>query len=150
MHYGLPCLMILSRQTLPFVTKLNIDISKGAYIISKENKKAKYTIIATGSEVALALDVQKILLEKKIDVRVVSMPCVELFDGLSKKEQQKILGNTKDKCIVLEMLSSIGWYKYADTVFGIDSFGTSAPAKDVIKHFGFEAAPIADKIIKIK
>lgn len=144
-----PSCLILSRQNLPIIAGGDVDISKGAYVISKEQKSAKYTIIATGSEVSLAIEAQKELLDKKIDVRVVSMPCVELFNQLTKKEQDKILGNDKNKCIVVEMLSSFGWHKYADNVMSIDTFGTSAPANDAMKSFKFTSARLVSLISKL-
>lgn len=139
-----PTAIILSRQGLPLEKESNYDgVSKGAYIISKEEKKAQAIIIATGSEVSLAIKAQTLLKEKKIDVRVVSMPSTFLFDQQNKEYRDSILNLKKDKIVAVEMLSTFGWYKYADTVMGMESFGTSAPAKDAIKYFDFTEQRLA-------
>ena len=132
-----PVALILSRQNLPLLASKYKEVDKGAYIISKENKRLDATIIATGSEVSLAIEAQKELLARGVDVRVVSMPSTFLFDKQEKEYRDNVIGISKDKVFALEMLSTFGWYKYADNVMGIDTFGTSAPAKDAIKAYGF-------------
>ena len=133
-----PTALILSRQNLPLLKGSSKEgLSKGAYVISKENKKADLVLIATGSEVSLAIDAQKKLLEKGIDVRVVSMPCWELFEEQDKKYQDEVLSLPYDKRVSVEMLSTFGWAKWAKYNMGIDTFGASAPAKDVFKKFNF-------------
>ena len=132
-----PTALILSRQNLPLLASKYKEVDKGAYIISKEAKKLDATIIATGSEVSLALEAQKELLSKGVDVRVVSMPSTFLFDKQAEEYRKAVIGVSKDKVFAVEMLSSFGWYKYADHVMGIDTFGTSAPAKDAIKAYDF-------------
>ena len=132
-----PVALILSRQNLPLLASKYKEVDKGAYIISKENKRLDATIIATGSEVSLAIEAQKELLARGVDVRVVSMPSTYLFDKQDKEYRDNVIGISKDKVFAVEMLSSFGWYKYADNVMGIDTFGTSAPAKDAIKAYGF-------------
>ena len=72
-----------------------------------------------------------------MDVRVVSMPSTYLFDKQDKEYQSKVIGVSKDKVFAVEMLSGFGWYKYADHVMSVDTFGTSAPAKDAIKAYDF-------------
>ena len=132
-----PTALILSRQSLPLLASKYKEVEKGAYTISKEAKRLDATIIATGSEVSLAIAAQKDLLERGVDVRVVSMPSTFLFDKQPKEYQKEVIGISKDKVFAVEMLTSFGWYKYADHVMGIDTFGTSAPAKDAIKAYDF-------------
>ncbi len=132
-----PTCLILSRQNLPLLASKYKEVQKGAYIISKEAKRLDATIVATGSEVSLAIEAQKELATRGVDVRVVSMPATYLFDKQTKEYRDEVIGTTKDKVFAVEMLSSFGWYKYADHVMGIDTFGTSAPAKDAIKAFDF-------------
>ena len=134
-----PTALILSRQNLPLLASKYKEVEKGAYVISKESKRLDATIIATGSEVSLAIEAQKELLARGVDVRVVSMPSTYLFDKQDKEYRDGVLGVSKDKVFAVEMLSSFGWYKYADHVMGIDTFGTSAPAKDAIKAYDFTA-----------
>ncbi len=134
-----PTALILSRQNLPLLASKYKEVEKGAYIISKESKRLDATIVATGSEVSLAVEAQKELLARGVDVRVVSMPSTYLFDKQDKQYRESVLGVSKDKVFAVEMLSSFGWYKYADHVMGIDTFGTSAPAKDAIKAYDFTA-----------
>ncbi|MCQ2742145.1 MAG: transketolase [Bacilli bacterium] len=144
-----PTAIILSRQKLPLLSASSVEnASKGAYLASKAAKKAQYTILATGSEVSLAIQVQAILLEKEVDVEVVSMPSWEVFEAQDEKYKKEILHLAKNKRISLEMLSTFGWGKYADINIGLDEFGASAPAKDVIAHFGFDAKTVAEKILK--
>lgn len=132
-----PTALILSRQNLPLLASKYKEVEKGAYIISKEAKRLDVTIVATGSEVSLAIEAQKELLARGVDVRVVSMPSTYLFDKQAKEYRDEVIGISKDKVFAVEMLSPFGWYKYADHVMGIDTFGTSAPAKDAIKAYDF-------------
>lgn len=132
-----PTALILSRQNLPLLASKYKEVEKGAYIISKESKKLDATIIATGSEVSLAIEAQKELLARGVDVRVVSMPSTFLFEKQDEEYRKNVIGISKDKVFAVEMLSSFGWYKYADHVMGVDTFGASAPAKDVIKAYDF-------------
>lgn len=145
-----PSAIVLSRQKLPNLNTTNFEgTSKGGYVVSKEQVRNDFTIIATGSEVSLALDAQKKLLQQGIDVRVVSMPCTELFDKQSKYYQLQTLGNSYDKCIVVEMLSSFGWHKYARFTMSIDEFGKSAPADDVINYFGYTSDALVSRIKRL-
>ena len=145
-----PTAIILSRQNLPLLASRYADVKKGAYIISKEDKKVDAILLATGSEVKLALDAKEILKGKGVDVRVVSMPSTFMFDAQSASYKKQILGNDKKKVFAVEMLSTFGWYKYADTVMGIDTFGLSAPAKDAIAKFDFTAERLANLVLENK
>ena len=141
-----PTALILSRQNLPLLPGSNAEgLYKGAYVVSKEAKKAALTLIATGSEVALAVEAQKKLLEKGIDVRVVSMPSCEIFAEQDEKYQEEILLLPYEKRVSVEMLSTFGWARWAKHNMGLDTFGTSAPAKDAIKHFDFTS----DRLVKM-
>ena len=133
-----PTALILSRQNLPLLENSNDEgVSKGAYVVSKENKKADLVLIATGSEVALAIEAQKKLLEKKIDVRVVSMPSWEIFNEQPKEYKREVMLLPSERRVSVEMLSTFGWGKWAKYHMGLDNFGASAPAKDVINKFDF-------------
>ena len=132
-----PTALILSRQNLPLLGSKYKEVSKGAYVISKENHHLDATLIATGSEVSLAVEAQKELLAKGIDVRVVSMPSWFDFENQSEEYKQEVMGICRCKRFAIEMLSTFGWHKYAAHVMGIDTFGASAPAKDVIASFHF-------------
>ena len=135
-----PTCIALSRQGLPKLETTSYDgVLQGRYVVSKEKRGLELngTIIATGSEVSVALKAQELLSEEGINVRVVSMPSTELFDEQKKSYQEKVFGVPYEKRISCEMLSSFGWHKYAKHVMGLDTFGASAPASDVIKKFNF-------------
>ena len=144
-----PVGLILTRQNLKTYHSVNEDdFNKGAYFV-KYDKDSKYTIIASGSEVNLAIDVHEKLNLEGIKVNVVSMPSWEIFDKQSNKYKKSILCNRYDKRITLEMLSTFGWSKYGKHNIGIDIFGKSAKASDVIKSMGFDFDSIYNKIKKI-
>ena len=145
-----PTAIILSRQNLPLLPGSNGDeLKKGAYVVSKEQNKAQFILLATGSEVSLAVSAQKLLLEKGIDVRVVSMPCWSYFDRQDAAYKAEVISLPREKVISIEMLSSFGWAKYAGTNIGLDTFGASAPAKDVIKKFNFTPEYVASVVEKL-
>lgn len=144
-----PTAIILSRQNLLNLEKTCLDgVKKGAYTIL-DNKENDIELIATGSEVSLALDVANSLLEHNIKAKVVSMPCFELFEDQDKQYQDEILSLPYEKRFSIEMLTTFGWAKYAKHNIGIDSFGTSAPANDAIKYFKFTKEDIVNKILKL-
>ncbi|MFA5480969.1 MAG: transketolase [Bacilli bacterium] len=147
-----PTALILSRQGLPEIEGTSLEgVAKGGYVVAKEKERLMATIIATGSEVSLAIKAQKLLLEKKIDVRVVSMPSIGLFDAQEADYRKATIGISKDKVIAVEMLSTFGWHRLADTVMGIDQFGTSAPMNDAVRKFDFTSerlASIVEKVVK--
>lgn len=133
-----PTALILSRQNLPLLEHSSTDgVMHGAYVVSKEKKDAQMILIATGSEVALAIEAQQKLLVEDIDVRVVSMPSWEIFLEQDEQYQNSILSLPREKCVSIEMLSTFGWDKFAKYHMGIDTFGASGPAKEVIKKFDF-------------
>ncbi len=142
-----PSVLSLTRQNLNPVRKTypNRNLcSLGAYEVLRTNKKINLTILASGSEVNLALEVSHKLAKDKIYSKVISMPCMELFELQSKSYKNKILEETKFK-ISIEAGSSDCWKKYVGDngiAFGIDEFGKSAPYKDIYKYFGLESTNI--------
>ena len=142
-----PSVLSLTRQNLNPVRKTypNKNLcSLGAYEVLRTNKKINLTILASGSEVNLALEVSHKLAKDKIYSKVVSTPCMELFELQSKSYKNKILEETKFK-ISIEAGSSDCWKKYVGDygiAFGIDEFGKSAPYKDIYKYFGLESTSI--------
>ena len=150
-----PSAIILTRQELPLLDNSSEfeKVKCGAYIISPESthRKLDFTLVASGSEVSLALAAKKILFSLGINTRVVSMPCCELFDKMDHKYQESVLGTDYSSRLYIEMNSTYGLHKYARYVFGINEFGKSGPAKDVIKSFGFtpeNIARIVENVIK--
>ncbi len=131
-----PSIIVLSRQNLPTIRneiKENLT-AKGAYVIREAKGKRKLTLLATGSEVTLALQIA----EKIPNCAVVSMPCWELFSEQPKSYQEQVLGMAPR--LAIEMGASFGWQKWVGNdglVIGIDSFGASAPGNKLIRHFGF-------------
>ncbi|MDA9697658.1 transketolase [Candidatus Pelagibacter sp.] len=142
-----PSVLSLTRQNLNPVRKKYLSknlCSLGAYEVLRTNKKINLTILASGSEVNLALEVSHKLAKDKIYSKVISMPCMELFELQSKSYKNKILEETKFK-ISIEAGSSDCWKKYIGDngiAFGIDEFGKSAPYKDIYKYFGLEITNI--------
>ena len=145
-----PTAIILSRQNLPLLPGSDGDKLKlGAYVVSKEQKNAQFVLVATGSEVSLAVQAQALLLEKGIDVRVVSMPCWSYFDKQDDAYKASVINLPREKVVSIEMLSTFGWAKYAGLNIGLDTFGASAPAKDVIKKFNFTPEFVAAQVEKL-
>ena len=144
-----PTALLLSRQNLPYAPKRALgDISRGAYVLSEPSDvglkgKAQAVIIATGSEVQLALKAQRLLAAKKIAVRVVSMPSTTTFDREDVKYKKAVLPTGIPR-IAVEMGATDGWWKYGcAAVIGIDTFGESAPAPVLFEHFGFTEENVA-------
>jgi transketolase len=146
-----PSALLLSRQNLTYSPKSDLgDISRGAYVLAEPSeigmKKTHGVIIATGSEVQLALAAQKLLAERKIGVRVVSMPSTNVFDRQDSEYKQSVLPAGIPR-VAVEMGSTDGWWKYGcAAVVGIDTYGESAPAPVLFKHFGFTAENVADTV----
>ena len=136
-----PTALILTRQNVETMENSSVEgVSKGAYVIGKEENHLDAIIIASGSEVNLAMKAKKVLLEKGIDVRVVSMPCQEFFDQQDEQYKEAVLPNAMRKRLSVEMASSFGWHKYVGLdgiTMSINEFGKSAPAQDVIQSYGF-------------
>ncbi|WP_075522645.1 transketolase [Candidatus Pelagibacter communis] len=149
-----PSILSLTRQNLKPVRKTYSKTNKcslGAYELMRTNKKIGLTIIASGSEVNLAIETSHKLAKEKIYSKVISMPCMELFDLQSNSYRNKILNETKFK-ISIEAGSTDCWKKYIGAngaAFGVNNFGKSAPYKDIFKYFGLINANIANKSKKI-
>ena len=143
-----PTALILSRQNLPILSSSIEGVRKGAYVLSKEEKKADVILLATGSEVGLAVEAKKLLKEKGIDARVVSMPSWFLFEKQSEEYKKSVLSLDRSKIVSVEMMSTFGWAKYAEHNYGIDTYGTSAPAKDAIKAFHFLPEDLCEYVLK--
>ena len=144
-----PSLLALTRQGLPLLRRsAEVNLSaKGGYIIAGEDKKRQATIIATGSEVSLAVEAMNKLAEEGIKVAVVSMPCTELFDAQPIDYQEQVLG--KAPRIAVEAASKFGWEKYVGLegdIIGMDGFGASGPAEELYKYFGITVEEVADAV----
>ncbi len=152
---GRPSALLLSRQNLPYAPKGSLDgISKGAYVLAEPSevglkKKAQAVIIATGSEVQLALHAQQQLAQSGIAVRVVSMPSTNVFDRQPAAYKSSVLPKGLPR-IAVEMGVTDGWWKYGcAAVVGIDTYGESAPAPVLFKHFGFTAENVVAVVRKV-
>jgi len=150
-----PTALLLSRQNIHYAPKAGLgDISKGAYVLAEPSevglrKKTQAVIIATGSEVPLALKAQELLAARKIAVRVVSMPSTTTFDKQSAAYKSAVLPAGVPR-IAVEMGVTDGWWKYGcAAVVGIDCFGESAPAPVLFKLFGFTPENVADTVEKV-
>jgi len=150
-----PTALILSRQNINYAPKDSLgDISRGAYVLAEPSevglkKNPQAVIIATGSEVQLALKAQELLATRKIAVRVVSMPGTSTFDLQDTAYKTSVLPVGLPR-IAVEMGASVGWWKYGcAAVVGIDTYGESAPAPVLFKHFGFTPENVADTVEKV-
>ena len=147
-----PTALLLSRQNLPYLPKAGLeDIPRGAYVLAEPSevgmkRKAQAVIIATGSEVQLALKAQEQLAASGIAVRVVSMPSTTTFDRQDRAYKEEVLPRGVPR-IAVEMGVTDGWWKYGcAAVVGIDTYGESAPAPVLFKHFGFTPENVADTV----
>jgi transketolase len=150
-----PAALLLSRQNLPYLPKASLDtIGKGAYVLAEPGevglkKKSQAVIIATGSEVQLALHAQALLAERKIAVRVVSMPSTTVFDRQDVKYKLSVLPKNLPR-VAVEAGVTDGWWKYGcAAVVGIDRYGESAPAGDLFKHFKLTADNVAAVVQRV-
>jgi len=144
-----PTVIALSRQNIETKNKVDYETFKlGAYIV-KDYENFESIIIATGSELQLALEVQeKLAKEHQIYVRVVSMPSQELFLKQPAEIQERMLPKTCKNIIAIEMGASMSWYRFANKVYGIDEFGRSGKGKEVIQFFGFTADQLVEDYLK--
>jgi transketolase len=146
-----PTALILSRQNLPFAKRESLaEVSRGGYVLS-DAALPRAVIIATGSEVQLALAAQKLLAGEGIPVRVVSMPSTTTFDRQPEDYQRSVLPLGVPRVAVEAGVSDF-WRKYVGLegrVVGLDRFGESAPAGDLFKHFGFTAENVAAAVRKV-
>ena len=148
-----PTVLALSRQNLPQIEGSSKEALKGGYIIAESIKaKPDAIIIASGSEVSLAVEAKKEFMEKGFDIRVVSMPCMDIFEQQSDEYKEKILPQTVEKRLVVEAGSSICWGKYLGfkgKSVTIDTFGASAPANVLFKKYGFTVENVVNKALSM-
>ena len=152
-HAGGPTALLLSRQNLPFVPRDAAaleGVSRGGYVLS-DAPGARAVIIATGSEVAIALEAQKLLAADGLPVRVVSMPSTDAFDQQDLAWRTSVLPNAVPRVAVEAGVTAL-WHKYVGlegAVVGIDTFGESAPAGVLFKHFGLTAENVAQAVRQV-
>ena len=142
-----PSALILTRQPLPFLrtSSLTNQTAAGAYILSEAAGARDVTLIATGSEVQLAVEAQQQLKEMNVEAAVISMPCQELFNQQPASYQNHILGTAPR--VAIEALSDFGWHRYADTVVSMKGFGASAPADQLFERFGLTTAHVVEVVL---
>ncbi len=152
-----PAAIVLTRQNLPFINKKSSSETSqsglGGYVIADSSIKSEpdVVIIATGSEVSIALETKEKLEKQQIAARVVSMPCIELFKQQNDAYKNKVLGPNSALKVAIEAGISQGWHEYIgkDGIFiGLDSFGASGKAEDLFKHFGINSDAACEKIVK--
>ncbi|WP_339172007.1 transketolase [Solibacillus sp. FSL R5-0691] len=149
-----PTVLVLSRQNLPVLDvateTVYEGVEKGAYVVSASAKETPDALlIATGSEVGLAVEAKKALLAEGIDASVVSMPSMDRFEKQSKEYKESVLPKAVTKRLAIEMGASLGWHKYVGfegDVLAIDKFGASAPEKIVLKEYGFTVENVVAKV----
>lgn len=147
-----PTVLVLSRQNLPTlkgsVEQASEGVSRGAYVVSP-NENAEAILLATGSEVSLAVEAQKALSTEGIQVSVVSMPSWDLFEKQDVAYKQSVLPTHLTKRLAIEMGASLGWHRYVGfegDVIAIDKFGASAPGEIVMKEYGFSVENVVSKM----
>lgn len=142
-----PSVIALSRQNLSLLDASSIDDAKmGAYII-RDAERPNVNIVATGSEVEIALKAADILEEKGKSARVVSMPSTTVFETAPDEYKNKMLSKSLT-CVSIEAAATLGWNRYADYCIGIDDFGLSGPGDQVYMHFGLTPEKIAERILE--
>jgi transketolase len=153
--YKYPTAILLSRQVLPTLTQTRVPyqegVGRGAYIVKRERQKADYTLFATGSELSLALDVAEGLEKRGKDVRVVSMPCWEIFELQDETYRHSITGGDLGTRVSIEAGVDLGWHKYIGSEgisICMEGFGASAPASALAEEFGFAVDPILERLLK--
>lgn len=148
-----PTALVLTRQGLPTledtISNAYEGVKRGAYVISDAEKKAEAIILATGSEVSLAIEAQQALKEDNIDVRVVSMPSWDRFEKQDASYKNEVIPTDVKNRVAVEMGSTLGWDRYIGDkgkVIGIDMFGASAPGGTVIEQYGFTVENVVNQV----
>jgi transketolase len=145
--------LALTRQNLPQLRKSFEEANRcaaGGYEISPAQGKAQVSIFATGSEVAIAIEAQKLLADKGVAARVVSVPCFELFFAQPEAARARLIGDAPVK-VAVEAAVRMGWDPIIGTdglFVGMEGFGASAPVKDLYKHFGITAEKVAEAALQ--
>jgi transketolase len=153
-HRGGPTALILTRQTLPVhaetADRAAEGVGRGAYVLADPpDGDPRAILIASGSEVALAMEAHRRLLDRGVATRVVSMPCWSLFDAQDAGYRESVLPASVGRRLAIEAGVSIGWHKYAGDggeVMSQDGFGASAPGGELARHFGFTAAEVMRRV----
>ncbi|MGT2743403.1 transketolase [Streptococcus plurextorum] len=154
-HYALtsqstPTALVLTRQNLEVEAGSDFaKVSKGAYVVYESASDFDTILLASGSEVNLAVKAAKVLAEEGKKVRVVSVPSTDLFDAQSPEYKETILPNAVRRRVAIEMAATQSWYKYVGLdgkVIGIDTFGASAPAAEVIERYGFTVENVVNTV----
>ncbi len=151
-HTEGPSAIVLTRQALPPQEGVHKGSHHGAYVLLKEDgDHPEVILMASGSEVPVAVNAAKLLKGSGIDARVVSMLCQELFDAQTDQYKEDVLPSAIRTRVSVEAGITMGWEKYTGLDglnIGLDRFGESAPGDDLMKHFGFEAEQVAEKVKK--
>jgi len=143
-----PSIIALTRQTLPLYAETSREALKGAYVLKDFGANPKVILIGTGSEVEVCMAAAQKLADEGIAARVVSMPCMDLFEEQSEAYKQSVLPDSIDARVVVEAGASFGWHKYAlpkGEIVALDQFGASGPAKKLFEVYGFTADNVAAK-----
>ncbi len=141
-----PFALVLSRQKLPYLGDRTADVARGAYILADTDATPDLILIATGSEVSLAVQAAQLLKAKGMETRVVSMPCWELFQAQPQSYRDRVLPPDVTARMSIEAASTLGWERWVGLrgySYGIDHFGTSAPAGDIAREYGFTPEHVA-------
>ena len=156
LRYKGPTAIVLSRQNLPDLKETQVPFEKGvgrgAYIVKHEKKKPDFTLFSTGSELSLSLEAAERLEKIGKSVRVVSMPCWELFEKQSAEYKKSIVGGDLGIRVSVEAASDFGWHRYIGRdgiAICIEGFGHSAPAQDLAQEFGFTVDAIVERLLAI-
>ena len=149
-----PTALVLTRQNLPQLKGSSMEALKGAYVVSEAQDKdsMKAILIASGSEVSLAIEVQQELGKQGIDVRVVSMPCMDLFEQQSAEYKESILPSEVRARVGIEALSGFGWERYTGldgAVICMPGFGASGPGPKLFEHFGFTKEHVVETTLSV-
>ena len=148
-----PTALVLTRQNLPQLAGSSKEALKGGYVLEDSTKETPDAIIiASGSEVSLAVEAKASLAEDGIDVRVVSMPSMDVFDAQSDEYKESVLPKAVRNRVAVEALSDFGWYKYVGLdgeVVSMKGFGASGPAKTLFEHFGFTTENVVNTVKKV-
>jgi len=154
LRYVGPTAIILSRQSLPELSGTNVPygegMGRGAYIVKKESGPPQFTLFATGSEVSLALEAAQALEIRGKAVRVVSMPCWQLFEAQDVAYQKSVVGGNLGKRVSIEAASPLGWHKWIGSdgiTINMETFGESAPQSDLAAEFGFTVDAVLDRLL---
>jgi transketolase len=154
LEYKGPTALVLSRQNLPDLPMTNLPykegMGRGAYIVKKEKAKPDFTLFSTGSELSLALDTADALEKLGKHVRVISMPCWELFEKQPEEYKKGVIGGDLGVRVSIEAATDFGWHKYIGRegiAICMESFGHSAPASELAQEFGFTVESIMERLL---